>query len=77
MEIKQVAIAGTAESSDISITIGPDEKEILSISLNGSVKKQFGKQIQQVVTETLTHLEVTSAKITAIDRGVLDYTIIA
>lgn len=77
MEIKQVAAAGTVESSDILITIEPNEKETLSISLDSSVEKQFGKQIRQVITETLTHLKVTSAKVTAIDKGALDCTIIA
>lgn len=71
MEIKKAAMAGTVESSDISIAIEPNENGII-IELNSSVEKQFGKQIKKVITETLEALEVKSAKVKAIDKGALD-----
>lgn len=75
MEIKQFASAGTTESSDILISLAcHDQKEIL-IDLDSNVDKQFGKQIRLLIKETLGKLGVTSAKVTAVDKGALDCTI--
>ncbi|MGL5616861.1 MAG: citrate lyase acyl carrier protein [Sarcina sp.] len=71
MKIIKAAMAGTVESSDISIAIEPNESGIV-IELNSSVEKQFGKQIRKVITETLEALEVKNAKVKAIDKGALD-----
>ena len=48
MEIKNTAMAGTLESSDISITIEANDNGI-EINLKSSVEKQFGKQIRRVI----------------------------
>ncbi len=53
MEIKN-ATAGTLESGDIVIQIAPGDG--LTIDLNSTVSAQFGRQIKQVITETLTGL---------------------
>lgn len=74
MEIKS-AIAGTMESGDILIQIAPSDTEGLSIDLNSSVACQFGGQIKTVITETLTGLGITRAKVRATDKGALDCTI--
>lgn len=47
MEIKQVAAAGTVESSDILITIEPSEKETLSISLDSSVENSLASRFDK------------------------------
>lgn len=71
MELKQTAIAGTLESSDILITLEPGGNGI-DIDLSSTVEKQFGKEIRRVIAETLMSLGVTSAKVTAVDKGALD-----
>lgn len=73
MKLKKEAMAGTLESNDILITVS--EADGISIELESSVKKQFGKQIEKVIRETLEELDVTDAKVVAVDKGALDYTI--
>lgn len=75
MEIIQSASAGTTESSDILIMIDRNENQQIQIELDSSVAKQFGRQIQAKIQDTLTKLEVTQAKIKVIDKGALDCTI--
>ncbi|HCM84561.1 MULTISPECIES: citrate lyase acyl carrier protein [Enterococcus] len=75
MEIKQKAVTGTVESSDIMITIDRNSQPEISISLDSSVEKQFGQQIRQVIKDTLKELGVSSAKVIAVDKGALDCTI--
>ena len=67
------AIAGTLESGDIMITIGPGEG--LNIELDSSVAAQFGRQIKSVIEETLSGLGISDAKVKALDKGALDCTI--
>ena len=50
MELKN-AVAGTLESGDIMIQIGPGEG--LNVELQSSVAAQFGRQIKSVITPTL------------------------
>lgn len=75
MEIKQTAVAGTVESSDIMITIEPNSQEEIAISLDSSVEKQYGPQIRTLITATLTKLGLKAVKVTAVDKGALDCTI--
>lgn len=72
MEIKNTAMAGTLESSDITIVIEPNPEKEVSIKLQSSVEKQFGEQIKKVIIDTLKELEVDSAIISANDKGALD-----
>lgn len=74
MEIKN-AVAGTLESGDIMIQISPAETKGLHIELDSSVAAQFGKQIRELITETLSGLGVEDAEIKAIDKGARDCTI--
>lgn len=69
------AYAGTLESGDIMIQIEPAEAQGLTIELNSTVMYQFGEQIRNVITETLTDLGVTDALVKATDKGALDCTI--
>ena len=73
MEIVAAAMAGTLESSDAQVTVEPADG--LEIRLSSSVMSQYGRQIRQVVAETLARLEVTGAKVTVIDKGALDCTL--
>ena len=66
MEVKN-AVAGTLESGDIMIQIAPAETKGLHIDLDSSVAAQFGRQIRQVIEETLTEFglgTLTSRRLT-------------
>lgn len=77
MILKTIGIAGTMESSDAMITVEPREKDGIVIDLTSSVKRQFGKQILNTVTNTAKELGVENAFIKIVDKGALDYTLIA
>ena len=64
MEVKN-AVAGTLESGDIMIQIAPAETKGLHIDLDSSVAAQFGRQIRQVIEETLTEFGLEDADIKA------------
>ena len=67
------AMAGTLESGDIMIKIGPGEG--LDVELQSSVAAQFGRQIKAVITETLEGLGIKDAHVEAVDKGALACTI--
>lgn len=73
MKIQTPAMAGTLESSDAQITVEPGEG--LTIQVSSSVIHLYGRQIRQVVRETLERLNVTDARITVNDKGALDCTL--
>lgn len=75
MELKKVAIAGTFESSDVHVTVGPNDGSGIDLSIKSSVLQQYGKQIKKVVLETLENLGVTDAAVNIVDNGALDCTI--
>jgi len=75
MNIIKPAKAGTMESNDIYVSIFPNEGKGIDITLESSVIKQFGDQIEEAIRDTLEKLNVKDAKITAMDRGALDCTI--
>ena len=74
MEIKHSAAAGTLESSDCMVTVEPGTGGI-SLELESSVIRQYGKQIRKVALETLERLEVKDAHVRLVDKGALDCTI--
>ena len=69
----KTSTAGTLESGDIMITIGPGKG--LEVNLQSSVEAQFGAQIRAVITETLEGLDIHDASVDAVDKGALDCTI--
>lgn len=71
MEIKETAVAGTLESSDIQIMLSKGTDGI-AIDLESDVAKQFGTQIKKVITETLTAMGIQNAKVKAVDKGALN-----
>jgi len=76
MKIPKTAIAGTLESSDAQVTVEPAESGI-ELSVDSIVMNQYGRQIKEVVMKTLNNLEVDQCKITVIDKGALECTLIA
>lgn len=75
MELKQAAMAGTMESSDIMVTIEPRDGGGIELELTSSVMQQFGRRIEEVIRETLGGLGVENAAVTAVDKGALDCTV--
>lgn len=75
MEIKQAAIVGTLESSDIQISISPNPGQGLDIQLQSVVKAQFGDAIIATMTEVLESFGITDATVDAADRGALEWII--
>lgn len=76
MKISKPAKAGTMESNDIYVMVQPYDGGI-QINIESIVMKQFGKQIENTIRETLDKLQVEDALIVAKDRGALDFTISA
>lgn len=71
MKIEKTALAGTVESSDIQFTLSASDNGI-QIDLDSPVKDLYGKQILQVIEDTLKAYNIESVKVKAIDRGALD-----
>ncbi len=75
MEIKQAAIVGTLESSDIQISISPNQGKGIQIQLQSIVKSQFGDSIIATMTEVIESFGIKDALVDAVDRGALDWVI--
>ena len=73
--IQNAGLAGTLESSDISIAIEQNENKGVEIQLKSSVENLYGEQIRKVIRETLEELGVKDALVRANDKGALDCTI--
>ncbi len=71
----QNSYAGTLESGDILVMISPAKNPGLTINLQSTVALQFGRQIRNVIEQTLTEMGVTDATVDATDKGALDCTI--
>lgn len=76
-QIKTPAISGTLESSDIQIMIDAKDEDGIEINLTSSVQHQYGRQIRETIQTTLTNMGITKAKLTVVDKGALDCTIVA
>ena len=71
MKIKQIASAGTMESSDVYVEIAPGNGQV-EISLESVVAQQFGDAIEGVVREVLQEQQITDANVRIVDRGALE-----
>ena len=65
------ATAGTLESSDVFVSLEPNDQG-LEIDIDSVVIKQFGDDILRVVKEVLSEQEITDAKVSIVDRGALE-----
>lgn len=65
--------AGSAESSDILITVRASD--VLSVSVRSSVYEYFGKSIEKTVREVLRERGADRVEVICEDRGALDGTI--
>lgn len=71
--ILKIGIAGTIESNDCLITVTESDK--LIIEINSVVYDFFGKQIEQVIKDTLKEYKINNVKVVVDDKGALDFTI--
>ncbi|MDF2950339.1 MAG: citrate lyase subunit gamma [Sedimentibacter sp.] len=71
MEIKNKAVAGTLESSDIYVLVEPNESGI-ELQLESIVMNQFGEEIEKTVREVLSEFNVLNIKIQLKDRGAVE-----
>lgn len=74
MMIDRTASAGSLESSDAMVTVGPHPDGI-EISVTSPVKRQFGDRMRATAREILNTKGVTNATVRIDDRGALDCTL--
>ncbi len=75
LELKQPAIAGTLESSDVMITIRPNEGNGIFVNIESDVKGMFSDAIEETVRKVLEEFDVRDAVVDVNDRGALDFAI--
>lgn len=73
MRINKKAQAGTMQSSDLMVSVEPDDD--LVIEIESTVQKQFGHLIEARIRQVLKRLTVERCRIAVSDRGALDYAI--
>lgn len=72
MEIFKPAVCGTLESSDVQITVRPNNGKGIEVEINSIVKLIFGDAILETVHQVLEEFQVKNAFVTLIDKGALD-----
>lgn len=72
--IEKTASAGSLESSDAMVTVGPNADGI-EISVTSPVERQFGGRMRATAREILNMKGVTNATVRIDDRGALDCTL--
>ena len=75
MKLKKPAMAGTMESSDIMITLRPNEGKGIVIDVQSDVKATFGEAIEATLREVLAEFDVSDALVSVVDKGALDFVI--
>ena len=75
LELKKKASAGAEESGDIMVAVEPGEQPGIVIDLESNVKEIFGEAIRQTICEVLEQFHVNSARVTARDKGALDFAV--
>ncbi|MBU1094803.1 MAG: citrate lyase acyl carrier protein [Firmicutes bacterium] len=67
------ASAGTFESNDCLITVQEDTQ--ITIEIQSIVYDQFKDQIEKVIRDALSELNITNLYVDCNDKGALDYAI--
>lgn len=75
MRLKKPAMAGTMESSDIMITLRPNEGRGIELDIQSDVKAMFGDAIEATLREVLAEFDVSDALVSVVDKGALDFVI--
>ena len=76
MELIRPGQAGSVESSDILILIGPNDKgKGIEWHLESPVKNIYGDKIKQEIEEVLHKYKIRDAIVQVTDRGALPFTV--
>ena len=75
-KIVSTATAGFVEKNDVLVTVEP-VCDGIDIALTSDVERQYGQHIRNLIRETVQEAGYENVKVTAIDKGAWDYTIIA
>lgn len=75
MEVKEISVAGTLESSDVQIILKPNPGGGMTVDLTSDVKAIFGDAILETVAQVCRDMEVTEAAIEIHDKGAFDHVI--
>lgn len=75
MTIVNEASAGTAESGDARVTVGPKAGPGVTIELRGPSTARYGEEIRAAALATLAALGVEAAEVRIEEKGALDATI--
>ena len=75
MKIKKPASAGTLESSDVFVSVAPNEGGGIDIELESEVEALFGDAMEAAVRRELALAGITEAAVRLQDHGALDCTI--
>lgn len=76
MLLKHSAVAGFEEKNDALVEVIPGASGSgIVVNLKSSVMRQYGKHLQQVITQTAQEAGFTDVIINVIDKGAWDYTI--
>ncbi|WP_027631568.1 citrate lyase acyl carrier protein [Clostridium hydrogeniformans] len=70
-----IGTAGNEKSDDVLVTVDLSHKEGIEIELISKIEKLFGKQMKEVVLNTLKELNIEKAKVVVQDFGALDFVI--
>ncbi len=71
MEMKIDALAGTLESSDVMVRVGPAAQPGIQLEIDSIVKQQFGAAIEQVVRNAGSAWR-EQANVVVDDKGALE-----
>ncbi|WP_368486543.1 citrate lyase acyl carrier protein [Spiroplasma sp. DGKH1] len=77
MEIKKMATAGSLESSDVLVTIEPNNDQKINLTINSPFIRQFGQQMKKIALTTLTNLQVKNCNLVIQDQGAIDEVLVA
>jgi len=69
------SVAGSLESSDVLVTVGPAEGEENKLDVESIVFKQFGARIRSVAEEVVAASGLRGAAVRIQDRGALECTL--
>ena len=72
LNLKQTAVAGTMESSDVMVTVKPAAEPGLAIHIQSNVLTTFGDQIRAAVEDVFVEFGIRDAEVFLVDKGAID-----
>lgn len=72
MQIEKQASAGTLESSDVMVTLKPNEASGIRVSISGKMAYPYGDSMEATVRGVMDEFGITDAVVELEDKGALD-----